>query len=156
MYGYVALYLCVASFYLFVGSAPFSELETQIVARVATSFQPTIFLSIHSGSLHMLAPYAYTNAMPGEPHGPLANDAEVGGIQKVLQVMNNVNRQFCHCTVGVAGKEVSLPYHITVERGNGKYAMCNVRHVAFPSQLVILDSVSYVLTLYDVWFVFPV
>jgi len=41
------------------GSKPFSERETQILRDVATEFKPTVFLTVHSGTLGMYMPYAW-------------------------------------------------------------------------------------------------
>lgn len=41
------------------GDRPFSETETQIVRDVLAELQPEVFLSVHSGTLAVLHPYAY-------------------------------------------------------------------------------------------------
>lgn len=41
------------------GPHPFSEVETLNVKRILEEFQPDVFLSIHSGILALLYPYAY-------------------------------------------------------------------------------------------------
>eukprot|EP00913_Durusdinium_trenchii_P033703 g31551.t1 len=43
----------------FHGQRPFSEPETQLVRDLITGFQPTTFLSVHSGTLGMYMPWAY-------------------------------------------------------------------------------------------------
>lgn len=41
------------------GDQPFSESETQQIKAILEEYRPDIFLSIHSGTLGLYAPYAY-------------------------------------------------------------------------------------------------
>lgn len=45
------------------GPFAFSEAETQVVRDELQAFKPHAFLSIHSGTLGLFAPYAYTNEL---------------------------------------------------------------------------------------------
>lgn len=87
------------------GKYAFSEDETKIIRAGSEKFTPTVFVSVHSGSLHMLTPWAFTRNMPGEPgHGEKFVKGE--GVKPLLSVLKSVNKQFCHCSVGIAGKEL--------------------------------------------------
>lgn len=102
------------------GTKAWSEAETVIMAHAASNFLPTIFISIHSGSLHMLSPFAFKGSLAGEPaasttaidppdmlHKSVPADSLAGtGLKPVLQVLKHVNRDFCRCRVGAAGKEL--------------------------------------------------
>lgn len=51
------------------GPHPFSERETQVVRAVLDEFRPHIFLSVHSGTLGMYTPPAYSKT-PHDPASP--------------------------------------------------------------------------------------
>lgn len=42
------------------GSEPFSEPETQVVRDILKDYKPDLYLSIHSGSVGLYTPYAYS------------------------------------------------------------------------------------------------
>lgn len=102
------------------GTQAWSESETVILARAASTFSPTIFISIHSGSLHMLSPFAFKGSLAGEPASSttavdppnmkvqkVEQDSLVGtGLKPVLTLLKHVNQDFCRCRVGAAGKEL--------------------------------------------------
>jgi hypothetical protein len=102
------------------GDRAWSEAETVILATAAIRYKPTIFISVHSGSLHMLSPFAYKASTGGEPassrtaedppntdFSPVPKDALAGtGLKPVLRVLDHVNQDFCRCVVGAAGKEL--------------------------------------------------
>jgi Zinc carboxypeptidase len=80
----------------FGGTKPFSEPETEALKKYAAQFMPTIFLTIHSGCLGMYTPYAYSGKMPTD-----------GNADHVLMsILNPLNRKYCNCEAGAAGKEV--------------------------------------------------
>ncbi|EAS00566.2 zinc carboxypeptidase family protein (macronuclear) [Tetrahymena thermophila SB210] len=77
------------------GEAPFSEIETQVLKKIATDFSPNVFISIHSGTLGLYTPYAYTNqrAERNEEH--------------MINIVSDIQKKYCkNCSVGAAGKEV--------------------------------------------------
>jgi len=75
------------------GQYAFSEEETQILRDAATAFKPTQFYTIHSGSLSMLAPYAYI------PEFPIHMEL----VEKVLETLAP---RYCDCPYGSAAKEL--------------------------------------------------
>jgi len=78
------------------GKAPFSEPETQILRSVADEYKPTIFLTVHSGTLGMYMPYAYSTQL-------VADKKDREGM---LNVLSALNKNYCACSAGSAGKEV--------------------------------------------------
>lgn len=141
----------------FPGTKPFSEEETVLLARAAVTYKPTMFISIHSGTLSMLSPVAHTLNAPGEPGQATnavnppglfvpapSNDGLNGhGVKPILNVMKNVNQKFCKCTYGAAGKELGylcpgtcldyiynrlgLRYAFAVEIYSGRQGFCRRR-----------------------------
>ncbi|EGR33430.1 zinc carboxypeptidase family protein, putative [Ichthyophthirius multifiliis] len=77
------------------GPKPFSEIESLTASQVSQLFKPDIFISIHSGTLGLYSPWAYSNQQ--------ANRNE----QNMIDILNIVNDKYCkECGVGAAGKEV--------------------------------------------------
>jgi hypothetical protein len=72
------------------GRAPFSQPETRILRKVLADFQPTFFVSVHSGQLGMFVPWAYS----GE--APLTD-------QSSYSFAEGIDREFCQCPLGPAG-----------------------------------------------------
>jgi hypothetical protein len=72
------------------GTAPFSQPETRILRSVLAKFDPTLFLSVHSGQLGMFVPWAYS----GE--APLTEQSE-------YSFAADIDREFCQCPLGPAG-----------------------------------------------------
>merc|ERR1719261_1169293 len=52
------------------GPHPFSEPETRILKQVMTDFQPTSFITVHSGTYGMYMPYAYDSVHLAQRNGP--------------------------------------------------------------------------------------
>mmetsp|Transcript_53250 Transcript_53250/g.113827 ORF Transcript_53250/g.113827 Transcript_53250/m.113827 type:complete len:439 (+) Transcript_53250:76-1392(+) len=80
------------------GSAPFSEVETQLLRDLLTAYKPTSFMSIHSGTLGLYMPWAYDRE-----HAADRNK------DSMLQVLTSVDAKHCKCPFGAAGKEVGYP-----------------------------------------------
>ena len=75
------------------GDGPFSETETQIVRDVLAELRPEVFVSVHSGTLAVLHPYAYEMKQCGD--------------SRVREVAQQVAREFCqHCSVGGAAHSI--------------------------------------------------
>jgi hypothetical protein len=80
------------------GSKPFSEPETRLLKKLLTDFRPTTFLSIHSGTLGLYMPWAWST------------DSLAPRNQKdMMRVLAEVDKQHCQCPYGAAGKEVGYP-----------------------------------------------
>lgn len=77
------------------GKAAFTEDETVILRDSFKKFKPHMFLTVHSGTLGMYIPYAYSNH---KVHGRT--------VPEMLKVLNRMNPKYCNCNVGAAGKEV--------------------------------------------------
>jgi len=102
------------------GPSAWSEAEVVMMAREAARFKPTIFISVHSGSLNMLSPFAFKRAIGGEPaasttavdppgltvSAPVDDGERGSGLKPVFNVLHKVNTNFCRCTIGPAGKEL--------------------------------------------------
>eukprot|EP00401_Gymnodinium_catenatum_P053649 CAMPEP_0117574568 /NCGR_PEP_ID=MMETSP0784-20121206/61666_1 /TAXON_ID=39447 /ORGANISM="" /LENGTH=404 /DNA_ID=CAMNT_0005373427 /DNA_START=11 /DNA_END=1225 /DNA_ORIENTATION=+ len=80
------------------GSKPFSEPETRILRRLVEDFVPTTFLSVHSGTLGMYMPWAWSSER-------LASRNE----ESMMRVLEALDRDHCRCPFGAAGKEVGYP-----------------------------------------------
>eukprot|EP00746_Dinoflagellata_sp_MGD_P003294 gnl/MRDRNA2_/MRDRNA2_106403_c0_seq1.p1 gnl/MRDRNA2_/MRDRNA2_106403_c0~~gnl/MRDRNA2_/MRDRNA2_106403_c0_seq1.p1 ORF type:complete len:418 (+),score=62.66 gnl/MRDRNA2_/MRDRNA2_106403_c0_seq1:179-1432(+) len=80
------------------GPAPFSEPETQIFKKLVTDFDPTVFLTVHSGTRGMYMPWAYNQHSLGKQ-----NQAQM------LQLLVELDSKYCQCPYGGAGKEVGYP-----------------------------------------------
>jgi hypothetical protein len=79
------------------GKYPFSEKETQIFKEAVVEFQPNVFAAIHSGTLGMYMPWAYSK------------DAEVSEIRnwkRMDSILSELDSKFCQCPSGGAAKEV--------------------------------------------------
>jgi len=77
------------------GQRPFSEPETQMVRDLISNFQPTTFLSVHSGTLGLYMPWAYDSQ-----HLATRNRAAM------LSILQDLDATHCKCPFGAAGKEV--------------------------------------------------
>lgn len=77
------------------GKAPFSQDETIILRDASKAFRPDLFLTVHSGTLGMYIPYAYSNNEVSGPNAPA-----------MLAMLEAMNPKYCNCDVGAAGKEV--------------------------------------------------
>lgn len=86
------------------GIAPFSEPESQIMRKLAISFQPHIWVNVHSGMEALFMPYDHKNTTPGGL--PL---------QRMKSLLEEVNLLHCqkHCTIGSGGGSVGYLAHGT-------------------------------------------
>ncbi|PSS19872.1 Carboxypeptidase [Actinidia chinensis var. chinensis] len=86
------------------GIAPFSEPETQIMRKLCVSFEPHIWVNVHSGMEALFMPYDHKNTTPdGSP------------AQRVRSMLENLNRLHCkqRCVVGSGGGSVGYLAHGT-------------------------------------------
>jgi hypothetical protein len=77
------------------GSSPFSEIETQIFRDLVTDYSPSTFLTVHSGTMGMYMPWAYDME-----HLATRNN------KNMREVLVNLDKQYCQCPYGAAGREV--------------------------------------------------
>mmetsp|Transcript_24493 Transcript_24493/g.61605 ORF Transcript_24493/g.61605 Transcript_24493/m.61605 type:complete len:498 (-) Transcript_24493:165-1658(-) len=77
------------------GPKPFSEPETRVFLSAVREFEPTGFLTIHSGTRGMYMPWAYNMVSPAQRNGDV-----------MLQMLQTLDENFCQCPFGAAGKEV--------------------------------------------------
>mmetsp|Transcript_23298 Transcript_23298/g.37274 ORF Transcript_23298/g.37274 Transcript_23298/m.37274 type:complete len:479 (-) Transcript_23298:123-1559(-) len=80
------------------GPKPFSEPETRIFKRLVTEFQPTTFLTVHSGTRGMYMPWAYDTKHLGSYNQ-----------QPMMEILTSLDKQHCECPFGAAGREVGYP-----------------------------------------------
>lgn len=79
------------------GTGPFSEPETQIIARLMKEVRPDVFLDVHSGTKGLFMPYDWTLQ-------PIENEADRRGMETVLQ---EIKTQDCpDCMVGDGAETV--------------------------------------------------
>ncbi|XP_047327337.1 carboxypeptidase A6-like [Impatiens glandulifera] len=86
------------------GTAPFSEPETQIMQKLCTSFEPHIWVNVHSGMEALFMPYDHKNTTPdGLPS------------HKMRLLLEYLNRLHCErrCMVGSGGGSVGYLAHGT-------------------------------------------
>ncbi|XP_022772568.1 carboxypeptidase B2-like [Durio zibethinus] len=86
------------------GTAAFSEPETQIMRKLAISFDPHIWVNVHSGMEALFMPYDHKNRTPDE----LSSHR----MRLLLEELNNVH---CHkrCMIGSGGGSVGYLAHGT-------------------------------------------
>lgn len=77
------------------GQGPFSEAETQLLKKLVSSYEPTTFLTIHSGTLGMYMPWAFDMQH-------LADRNQ----ESMMQILQKVDEDHCQCPFGAAGREV--------------------------------------------------
>jgi hypothetical protein len=80
------------------GPTPFSEPETRIFKRLVTDFQPTTFLTVHSGTGGMYMPWAYDTEHLGDYNQ-----------HPMMEVLRSLDKKHCECPFGAAGREVGYP-----------------------------------------------
>eukprot|EP00929_Paragymnodinium_shiwhaense_P006813 TRINITY_DN110778_c0_g1_i1.p1 TRINITY_DN110778_c0_g1~~TRINITY_DN110778_c0_g1_i1.p1 ORF type:complete len:458 (+),score=137.56 TRINITY_DN110778_c0_g1_i1:85-1458(+) len=80
------------------GPFPFSEPETRLLKQLVEDFKPTTFLSIHSGTLGMYMPWAWS-----------ADKLASHNQKSMLSILQAVDEAHCKCPFGGAGKEVGYP-----------------------------------------------
>ncbi|GMJ10581.1 hypothetical protein like AT5G42320 [Hibiscus trionum] len=86
------------------GTAPFSEPETQIMRKLAISFDPHIWINVHSGMEALFMPYDHKNRTPdGLPSQRM---------RLLLEELNNVHCQK-RCMIGSGGGSVGYLAHGT-------------------------------------------
>jgi len=71
------------------GPSGFSEPETKILRDVATDFEPTLFLTVHSGALLLGTPHGYSKSTPSESEE-----------KKMLEVLSPISEKYCDCPYG--------------------------------------------------------
>ena len=79
------------------GTQPFSEPETQALKKIVDDLKPTIFITVHSGTLGMYTPYAFSTDLP-------TNDPT--DLDRMKNILNALNPQYCKCPSGAAGLDV--------------------------------------------------
>merc|ERR1719326_2152201 len=80
------------------GPSPFSEPETQVFKDLVSSYKPSNFLTIHSGTKGMYMPWAYDMQ-----HLATRNQAAM------MKILQDLDKDHCECPFGAAGKEVGYP-----------------------------------------------
>ncbi|KAK7311015.1 hypothetical protein RJT34_08863 [Clitoria ternatea] len=86
------------------GIAPFSEPESQIMRKLAMSFEPHVWINVHSGMEALFMPYDHKNTTPdGLP------------LQRMKSLLKEVNHVHCHerCMIGSGGGSVGYFAHGT-------------------------------------------
>ncbi|XP_057435148.1 uncharacterized protein LOC130727889 [Lotus japonicus] len=86
------------------GLAPFSEPESQLMRNLAISFQPHIWVNVHSGMEALFMPYDHKNRTPdGLP------------LQRMKLLLEEVNQLHCQkrCMIGSGGGSVGYFAHGT-------------------------------------------
>jgi len=80
------------------GSSPFSEPETQVFKDLVSTYKPTNFLTIHSGTKGMYMPWAYDMKHLATRNQPA-----------MMNILKKLDKDHCECPYGAAGKEVGYP-----------------------------------------------
>ncbi|XVF35840.1 hypothetical protein REPUB_Repub19eG0005700 [Reevesia pubescens] len=86
------------------GTAAFSEPETQIMRKLAISFDPHIWVNVHSGMEALFMPYDHKNTTPdGLPS------------RRMKLLLEELNKVHCHkhCMIGSGGGSVGYLAHGT-------------------------------------------
>lgn len=79
------------------GPHPFSEAETRVFQKAVADFEPTVFAAIHSGTLGMYMPWAYSKE---------ADVSKIRNGEKMSAVLRELDTDFCQCPSGSAAREV--------------------------------------------------
>ncbi len=79
------------------GTAPFSEPETRALKTLVDTLRPDVFITVHSGTLGMYTPYAYSRDLPN-------NDPT--DLKRMTNILDALNPTYCQCPSGAAGKDV--------------------------------------------------
>mmetsp|Transcript_144701 Transcript_144701/g.463702 ORF Transcript_144701/g.463702 Transcript_144701/m.463702 type:complete len:413 (+) Transcript_144701:56-1294(+) len=77
------------------GPKPFSEPETQAFRELVTKYQPTTFLTIHSGTRGMYMPWAFDMQHLASRNEP-----------QMMEILRKLDKDHCQCPFGAAGREV--------------------------------------------------
>ncbi|KAJ4849804.1 hypothetical protein Tsubulata_031522 [Turnera subulata] len=86
------------------GTAPFSEPESQIMRNLALSFEPHMWINVHSGMEALFMPYDHRNTTP------------IGSAsQQMRALLSALNQIHCqnHCVTGSGGGSVGYLAHGT-------------------------------------------
>ncbi|KDP36803.1 hypothetical protein JCGZ_08094 [Jatropha curcas] len=86
------------------GTGPFSEPETQIMRKLALSFDPHVWVNVHSGMEALFMPYDHKNTTPdGLPS------------RRMRSLLSELNQIHCHkrCMIGSGGGSVGYLAHGT-------------------------------------------
>jgi len=79
------------------GEKPFSEPESRILKAAMEQFKPTLYLSVHSGTLGLYMPWAY-DTTAGKPSK---------NQESMMSVIKNIDDDYCgSCPFGAAGLKV--------------------------------------------------
>ena len=84
------------------GSGPFSEPETKILRDVMTETSPHIFMTVHSGTLGMYTPFAYSTSIPTGPEE-----------SEMLSMILPLDEESCQCPMGAAVRYFFFRFRIT-------------------------------------------
>ncbi|XP_023546095.1 putative metallocarboxypeptidase ecm14 isoform X2 [Cucurbita pepo subsp. pepo] len=86
------------------GFAPFSEPETQMMRKLALTFDPHIWVNVHSGMEALFMPYDHKNTTP---------DGQI--VQQMKLLLQELNNLHCHqrCMIGSGGGSVGYLAHGT-------------------------------------------
>ncbi|KAK4752668.1 hypothetical protein SAY87_021466 [Trapa incisa] len=86
------------------GVAAFSEPESQIMQKLATSFNPHIWVNVHSGMEALFMPYDHRNTTPNGLYSV-----------RMRSLLEDLNRLHCHnrCMIGSGGGSVGYLAHGT-------------------------------------------
>lgn len=79
------------------GKSSFSEVETRTLKTMVEAYKPSMFVTVHSGTLGMYTPYAYSTDVPHDDPNDLNN---------MVRIIDKLNPTYCQCPSGPAGKEV--------------------------------------------------
>lgn len=139
------------------GAFAFSEPETKLVRDVVAEFAPHVFMSVHSGALGMYTPYAYKKS-----HSVVSSDKAVSsfleaGKSKMIEVLKEVNKDYCRCGVGAAAielnylcpgncmdyafDEMKVPYSFAFEIWDGK-TFANGKTISLLESENIIDNME--------------
>lgn len=77
------------------GKTAFSEPETLIFKDLVEEYQPTTFLTVHSGTLGMYMPWAFDMEHLANRNQP-----------QMMSLLEELDHDHCQCPFGAAGKEV--------------------------------------------------
>lgn len=77
------------------GPHPFSEPETQAFKELVTTYRPTSFLTVHSGTRGMYMPWAYDMEHLAQRNQP-----------QMMEILRKLDKDHCQCPFGAAGREV--------------------------------------------------
>merc|ERR1719217_1801168 len=77
------------------GPGPFSEPETKVFKQLVSDYDPTNFLTVHSGTRGMYMPWAYDMEHLAQRNQP-----------EMMQILKTLDKDHCECPFGAAGKEV--------------------------------------------------